>query len=63
MDTLEYLHDGDTAIVGMQYSYLTSWISLLVEPGYGSDAARAMFRAVYAYWTTLPKDHRPRLYL
>ena len=63
MDTLEYLHDGDTAIVGMQYSYLTSWISLLVEPGYGSDAARAMFRAVYAHWTALPKDARPRLYL
>lgn len=63
MDTLEYLHDGDTAIVGMQYSYLTSWISLLVEPGYGSDAARAMFRTVYAYWTKLPHDRRPRLYL
>jgi uncharacterized membrane protein len=63
MDTLEYLHDGDTAIVGMQYSYLTSWISLLVEPGYGSDAARAMFRAIYSYWTRLPHDHRPRLYL
>ncbi len=63
MDTLEYLHDGDTAIVGLQYSYLTSWISLLVEPGYGSDAARAMFRAVYAHWTTLPKERRPRLYL
>ena len=63
MDTLEYLHDGDTAIVGMQYSYLTSWISLLVEPGYGSDAARAMFRTIYGYWTTLPEDARPRLYL
>ena len=37
MDPLEYLHGGDTAIVAMQYSYLTSWISLLVEPGYGSD--------------------------
>ena len=63
MDTLEYLHGGDTAIVGLQYSYLTSWISLLVEPGYGSDAARAMFRAVYDHWTKLPKDARPRLYL
>ena len=73
MDTLEYLHDGDTAIVGMQYSYLTSWISLLVEPGYGSDAARAMFRTVYAYWTDAaegrppaalppgPEPRRPRL--
>lgn len=63
MDTLEYLQGGDTAIVGMQYSYLTSWISLLVEPGYGSDASRAMFEAIYRYWTALPHDRRPRLYL
>jgi uncharacterized membrane protein len=63
MDTLEYLHDGDTAIVAMQYSYLTSWISLLVEPGYGSAAGREIFRKVYAHWTDLPRDRRPRLYL
>ena len=47
----------------VQYSYLTSSISLLVEPGYGSDAARAMFRSVYATGPALPKDSRPRLYL
>ncbi len=63
MDTLEYLHDGDTAIVAMQYSYLTSWISLLVEPGYGSAAGREIFRKVYGHWTTLPHDRRPKLYL
>ena len=63
MDTLEYLHGGDTAIVGVQYSYLTSWISLLVEPGFGTDTGRALFRAVYQHWTALPRDARPRLYL
>lgn len=63
MDTLEYLHGGDTAIAAMQYSYLTSWISLLVEPGYGSAAGRELFRAVYGYWTDLPKETRPKLYL
>jgi uncharacterized membrane protein len=63
MDTLEYLHAGDTAIVAIQYSYLTSWISLLVEPGYGSESGRALFRAVYRHWTALPRDQRPRLYL
>lgn len=63
MDTLEYLHGGDTAIVGQQYSYLTSWISLLVEPGNSAEAGRALFRAVYQHWTRLPKDHRPKLYL
>lgn len=63
MDTFEYLHHGDTAIVGQQYSYLTSWISLLAEPGNAAEAGRALFRAVYQHWTHLPKDHRPKLYL
>jgi uncharacterized membrane protein len=63
VDTLEYLHKGDTAIVGVQYSYLWSWLSLLVEPGYGTETGRALFRQVYRHWTTLPKESRPRLYL
>jgi uncharacterized membrane protein len=63
MDSVEYLHNGDVASVALQYSYLTSWLSLLVEPGYGADAARALFREVYGYWATLPKGSRPRLYL
>ncbi|MFC3208674.1 alpha/beta hydrolase [Aquamicrobium soli] len=63
IDTLEYLHGGDVASVAIQYSYLASWLSLLVEPGYGGEASRALFHEVYDYWTTLPKDHRPKLYL
>jgi uncharacterized membrane protein len=63
MDTLEYLHRGDVASVALQYSYLTSWLSLLVEPEEGQDAARALFDAVYGYWTSLPSQARPRLYL
>lgn len=63
MDALEYLQGGDVASVAIQYSYLASWLSLLVEPGYGGEASRALFHEVYDYWTTLPKDRRPRLYL
>lgn len=63
MDTVEYLHGGDVASVAVQYSYLTSWLSLLVEPEYGRETARALFAEVYAYWTKLPRDHRPKLYL
>ena len=63
MDTVEYLHNGDVASVALQYSYLSSPLSLLVEPEYGSEAARALFAAVYEYWTTLPHDMRPKLYL
>lgn len=63
MDTAEYLHDGDVASVALQYSYLSSPLSLLVEPDYGLEAARVLFAAIYEYWTTLPGDERPRLYL
>jgi uncharacterized membrane protein len=63
VDTLEYLHHGDVATVAVQYSYLASWLSLLVEPAYGAETAEALFNHVYNYWTTLPHDQRPRLYL
>jgi uncharacterized membrane protein len=63
MAPLEILYRGDVASVSVQYSYLPSWLSLLIEPDYGADTARAVFRVVYDYWRTLPKERRPRLYL
>jgi uncharacterized membrane protein len=63
MDSVEYLHHGDVASVAMQYSYLNSPLSLLFQPEYGADAARALFAEIYGYWTTLAKDKRPKLYL
>lgn len=63
MDTVEYLHHGDVASVAVQYSYLNSPLSLLFQPEYGAEAARALFSEIYGYWTTLPKDKRPKLYL
>jgi uncharacterized membrane protein len=62
-DTLDYLHRGDVASVAIQYSYLASWLSLLVEPGYGAEASRELFTVVHEYWSTLPRQSRPRLYL
>lgn len=63
IDSVEYLHDGAVASVVVQYSYLASWLYLLMDPGYGVDSARALFKEIYGYWTTLPRDSRPRLYL
>ncbi len=63
MNAVEYLHHGDIASVAVQYSYLSSPLSLLVQPDYGSDTARALFAEVYRYWTILPRNRRPRLYL
>jgi uncharacterized membrane protein len=63
MDAVEYLLDGDVASVAVQYSYLNSPLSLLFQPEYGAAAARALFAEIYGYWTTLPRDKRPKLYL
>lgn len=63
VDTIEYLHAGDTAIVTMQYSYLPSWLTILVDPERSRDSATALFDQVYGHWKTLPKESRPRLYL
>ncbi|MBE2274765.1 MAG: alpha/beta-hydrolase family protein [Rhodobacteraceae bacterium] len=60
---LEILHRGDVASVAVQYSYLPSWLSLLVAPEYGKATAHAVFRQVYGHWARLPKDQRPRLFL
>jgi uncharacterized membrane protein len=63
VDTVEYLHAGDTAIVSMQYSYLPSWLTILVDPARSRDSATLLFNEIYAHWTALPKDDRPRLYV
>jgi len=57
------LRGGDVASVALQYSYLASPFSLMIQPEYGANAARALFAEVYGYWTTLPRDARPNLYL
>lgn len=60
---LEILLDGDVATVGVQYSYLPSWLSLLAVPEYGAESARAVFLTFHDYWSALPVDKRPKLYL
>jgi uncharacterized membrane protein len=60
---LEYAVDGDSAMVAMQYSYLPSWLSFLVDQAKARDAGRALFDAVYGAWSQLPADDRPRLYV
>jgi uncharacterized membrane protein len=62
-DTFEYLSGGDSAIVAMQYSYLPSWISFLVDQSKARDAGRDLFDAVYDRWSKLPAGTRPRLYV
>lgn len=63
VDTIEYLHAGDTAIVSMQYSHLPSWITILIDPQRSRNAAQILFDRIYGHWTTLPSGSRPKLYL
>jgi uncharacterized membrane protein len=62
-DSLEYELNGDTAMVAMQYSYLPSWMSFLVDQVKARDAGRVLFDAVYGAWAKLPLDDRPQLYV
>ncbi|MFE3546387.1 alpha/beta hydrolase [Nocardia sp. NPDC059177] len=58
---VEYLANGDSALVSMQYSYLPSWLSFLVDQERARQAGQALFEAVHAVWDTLPADQRPKL--
>jgi len=58
---VEYEWSGDSAMVSMQYSYLPSWIAFLTDRDTAAEAGDALNRAVYAEWSKLPADARPRL--
>lgn len=61
VDSVEFLHGGDTAIVSIQYSFLPSWASFLFDEELPVEASRELFNAVHAKWETLPPGARPTL--
>jgi uncharacterized membrane protein len=61
VDSFEYLSGGDCTTVAIQYSYLPSWISYLVDQSKALAAGRALFDAVYGVWAKLPPGERPKL--
>lgn len=63
VDPVDYLFNGDVAIAGLQYSYLPSWISLLADQDAVRETAQVSFQTIHDYWSTLPEDDRPDLYL
>jgi uncharacterized membrane protein len=63
VDSFEYLTGGDCATVAIQYSYLPSWISYLVDQAKALAAGRALFDAVYGVWAKLPQGQRPKLFV
>lgn len=61
MNAVEYMYNGNTAIVSQQYSYLPSWISYLADKSTATEAGQALYDAVFAAWAELPKETRPKL--
>ena len=60
-DALEYMYNGNTAIVSMQYSFLPSWLSFLVDKNNARHAGQALFEAVDRLVRQLPEAQRPKL--
>ncbi|MGB3356058.1 MAG: alpha/beta-hydrolase family protein [Mycobacterium sp.] len=58
---LEYMYNGDTAIVSMQYSFLPSWLSFLVDKENARQAGQALFEAVDELIREMPEAQRPQL--
>jgi uncharacterized membrane protein len=58
---LEYMYNGDTAIVSMQYSFLPSWLSFLVDNENARQAGQALFETVDAMIREMPEGQRPKL--
>ncbi len=59
--SLEYMYNGNTAIVSMQYSFLPSWISFLVDKANAQEAGQDLFEEVDALVRQMPEGKRPKL--
>lgn len=60
---LEMVYNGDTAMVGVQYSYLPSWISFLGDRQKSMNSGRALVDTIHHRWQQLSPEHRPKLVL
>jgi uncharacterized membrane protein len=61
--SVETMYNGDTALVGVQYSYLPSWISFLGDRQKSTESGRLLIDTIQHRWLALPTDHRPKLVL
>jgi uncharacterized membrane protein len=59
--SLEYMYNGNTAIVSMQYSFLPSWLSFLVDKENARQSSQALFEAVDELVRAMPEAKRPKL--
>ena len=56
VDPVEYMFNGDTAIAGVQYSYLPSWLSLLADKQAVRETSRVVFDTVHRTGRACPRS-------
>jgi uncharacterized membrane protein len=61
VDSIEFMHGGDIAQVAMQYSFLPSWVSFLVDTSKAEEAGEQMITAVTDRINQMAPDDRPML--
>ncbi|MFD6894137.1 alpha/beta hydrolase [Rhodococcus sp. NPDC060086] len=60
-DSIEMIYNGNSAIAAIQYSFLPSWISFLVDGSAAKAAGHELVNGVHERWLQLPEDQRPKL--
>ncbi|BAH53167.1 alpha/beta hydrolase [Rhodococcus opacus] len=58
---IELVHNGDTALVAGQYSFLPSWISFLADREKAAEAGKMLIDRVHERWLQEPEATRPKL--
>ncbi|MGH3675933.1 MAG: alpha/beta hydrolase [Mycobacterium sp.] len=61
--SIEMMYNGDTALVGAQYSYLPSWISFMGDRQKSMEFGRMMINTIHQRWQQLLPERRPKLML
>ncbi|WP_198285968.1 alpha/beta hydrolase [Saccharomonospora marina] len=61
VQALEYMYNGDTAVVSMQYSFLPSWFSFVTDRQRAQQTGKELFDEVHRAWAALPAERRPKL--
>ncbi|NLE81274.1 MAG: hypothetical protein GX610_17165 [Rhodococcus sp.] len=58
---IELVHNGDSALVASQYSYLPSWVSFVADRDKAATAGKRLIDRVHERWLQEPEATRPKL--
>lgn len=61
VQSVEYLYNGNTSTLGIQYSYLPSWLSFVADQDIARETGKTLTEAVFNWWNHLNTASRPKL--